>query len=201
MDDLTWDQKELTVGQLAARSGVAVSALHFYERQNLITSRRTSGNQRRYRRDTLRRVALIRIAQRVGIPLAHVGDALAELPDGRTPNRRDWERLSRRWRAELDDRIRQLQQLRDDFTDCIGCGCLSIDRCALANPHDRLAASGSGPRRLVGDAAPEPSPSDPSSSATSVSRPSACTEPSSGSSVSGQVECTSSHCGEAPNLP
>src|SRR5918999_1376099 len=109
MDEPAWDQKELTVGQLAARSGVAVSALHFYERQGLITSRRTSGNQRRYRRDTLRRVALIRIAQRVGIPLAQVGDALAELPEGRTPNRQDWERLSRRWRAELDERIRQLQ--------------------------------------------------------------------------------------------
>src|SRR5918999_298625 len=109
MDEPAWDQKELTVGQLAARSGVAVSALHFYERQGLITSRRTSGNQRRYRRDTLRRVALIRIAQRVGIPLADVGSALAELPDRRTPNRSDWQRLSRRWQAELDQRIRHLQ--------------------------------------------------------------------------------------------
>jgi MerR family transcriptional regulator, redox-sensitive transcriptional activator SoxR len=179
MDEPSWDQKELTVGQLAARSGVAVSALHFYERQNLITSRRTSGNQRRYRRDTLRRVALIRIAQRVGIPLAHVGDALAELPNGRTPNRQDWERLSRRWRAELDARIHQLQQLRDDFTDCIGCGCLSIDRCALANPHDRLATHGAGPRRLIGDAAP-----DPNGSARASAK----------SSASARVECGSHQC-------
>jgi MerR family transcriptional regulator, redox-sensitive transcriptional activator SoxR len=145
---------ELTVGQLAERSGVAVSALHFYERQGLISSRRTSGNQRRYRRDTLRRVALIRIAQRVGIPLAQVRAALAELPEGRTPNRADWERLSQRWHEELDERVRRLQQLRDRFTDCIGCGCLSLDRCRLANPHDALAERGPGPRRLVGAAPP-----------------------------------------------
>ncbi|MQA16834.1 MAG: redox-sensitive transcriptional activator SoxR [Pseudonocardiaceae bacterium] len=150
MDEPRWDQAELSVGQLAERSGVAVSALHFYERQGLITSRRTSGNQRRYKRDTLRRVALVRVAQRVGIPLADVGAALAELPDGRTPTRRDWQRLSRRWRAELDERIHHLQQLRDDFTDCIGCGCLSIDRCRLANPYDELGAKGAGPRRLLG---------------------------------------------------
>ncbi len=149
MDDAAWDQKELSVGQLAARSGVAVSALHFYERQGLIASRRTSGNQRRYRRDTLRRVALIRIAQRVGIPLASIGAALAELPDRRTPTRQDWARLSRHWRSELDERIRHLQQLRDDFTDCIGCGCLSIDRCGLVNAYDRLGQRGTGPQRLV----------------------------------------------------
>lgn len=151
MDEPGWDQKELTVGQLAARSGVAVSALHFYERKGLIAARRTSGNQRRYRRDTLRRVALIRVAQRVGIPLVDIRAALAELPDGRTPTRHDWDRLSRRWQAELDGRIRRLQQLRDDFTDCIGCGCLSIDRCALANPRDELAQHGAGPRRLLDD--------------------------------------------------
>lgn len=150
MDPPGWDLKELTVGQLAARSGVAVSALHFYERQGLISSRRTSGNQRRYRRDTLRRVALIRVAQRVGIPLAEIRSALAELPDGRTPTRRDWERLSHRWRADLDARIDRLRQLRDEFTDCIGCGCLSIDRCALANARDQLGRHGSGPRRLFG---------------------------------------------------
>jgi len=152
MDQPRWDRGELTVGELAARGGVAVSALHFYERQGLITSRRTSGNQRRYRRDTLRRVALIRIAQRAGIPLAEVRAALAELPDGRAPTRGDWERLSRRWQDDLDQRIRTLQQLRDDFTGCIGCGCLSIDLCALANPHDQLGAQGAGPRRLLGDA-------------------------------------------------
>jgi len=144
----TWNQKELSVGQLSERSGVAPSALHFYERQGLITSRRTSGNQRRYRRDTLRVVALIRIAQRVGIPLAEVAQVLAELPERRVPTRRDWERLSRCWQASIERRIRGLEQLRDDFGDCIGCGCLSIDRCKLANPHDRLAEEGPGPCRL-----------------------------------------------------
>lgn len=151
MDEPTWDQKELTVGQLAARSGVAVSALHFYERQGLISSRRTAGNQRRYRRDALRRVALIRIAQRVGIPLADVGAALAELPHHRTPTRQDWQQLARRWQHDLDQRILRLQQLRDDFTGCIGCGCLSIDLCQLANPHDELAELGPGPQRLLAD--------------------------------------------------
>lgn len=141
--------EELTVGQLAARSGVAVSALHFYERRGLISSRRTSGNQRRYKRDALRRVAMIRIAQRVGIPLADVAAVLALLPDGRTPTRRDWQRISERWKSELDQRIRHLQQLRDDFTDCVGCGCLSIDRCRLANPYDHLGEHGAGPRRLL----------------------------------------------------
>jgi MerR family redox-sensitive transcriptional activator SoxR len=149
MDAATWDQKELTVGQLAARSGVAVSALHFYERQGLITSTRTSGNQRRYKRDTLRRVALIRIAQRVGIPLSGVAAALALLPDGRTPTREDWRKISQSWRAEIDERITHLQQLRDEFNDCIGCGCLSIDRCLLTNPYDKLGNEGAGPRRLL----------------------------------------------------
>jgi MerR family transcriptional regulator, redox-sensitive transcriptional activator SoxR len=149
METPRWDQAELTVGQLSARSGVAISALHFYERKGLIASSRTSGNQRRYPRAMLRRVALIRVAQRVGIPLAEIRDALAELPGGRTPTRRDWDRLSRRWRAELDERIHRLTQLRDDFTDCIGCGCLSIDRCALANPNDELGMQGAGPRRLL----------------------------------------------------
>lgn len=149
MDELRWDQKELTVGQLAQRSGVAVSALHFYERQGLISSRRTAGNQRRYRRDTLRIVALIRIAQRVGIPLADVAAVLELLPDGRVPTRHDWQRLSQSWQDRLDQRIHYLQQLRDEFTDCIGCGCLSIDRCKLANPYDELGRRGTGPRRLL----------------------------------------------------
>lgn len=144
-----WHQGELSVGEVAARSGVNVSALHFYERNGLIQARRTSGNQRRYRRDVLRRVALIRIAQRVGIPLADVRAALAELPEARTPTRGDWAQLSERWRDELDERIHRLQQLRDDFTECIGCGCLSIDRCGLANPEDALASHGPGPRRLL----------------------------------------------------
>lgn len=148
-EGLCWDQRELTVGQLAERSGVAVSALHFYERQGLITSRRTSGNQRRYTRDTLRTVALIRVAQRAGIPLAEVGSVLERLPDKRIPTRKDWEILSRRWRSDLDRRICELQAIRDEFTDCIGCGCLSIDRCRLVNPYDELAAHGPGPRRLL----------------------------------------------------
>ncbi|QCX75520.1 Redox-sensitive transcriptional activator SoxR [Streptomyces sp. YIM 121038] len=127
---------ELTVGQVSARSGAAVSALHFYETKGLISSRRTSGNQRRYSRDTLRRVAFIRAAQRVGIPLATIRDALAELPEGRTPTRADWSRLSQTWRSELDERIKQLGRLRDHLTDCIGCGCLSLETCVLSNPDD-----------------------------------------------------------------
>jgi MerR family transcriptional regulator, redox-sensitive transcriptional activator SoxR len=139
----------LTVGQLSNRSGVSISALHFYERKGLISSERTPGNQRRYRRDMLRRVALIRIAQRVGIPLTEIAAALDELPDGRTPTLRDWERLSSRWKNDLDDRIHALEQLRDKFTACIGCGCLSIEVCALVNPDDRLGEEGPGPRRLI----------------------------------------------------
>ncbi|MEV4179036.1 redox-sensitive transcriptional activator SoxR [Nonomuraea sp. NPDC049709] len=144
-----FDAKELTIGQLAARSGVAVTALHFYEEKGLIRSRRTPGNQRRYTRDTLRRVAFIRVAQRVGIPLRMVGEALARLPEERTPTREDWARLSAAWRAELDLRIDQLTRLRDMLSDCIGCGCLSIDRCALRNRNDRLGDEGTGPRRLL----------------------------------------------------
>lgn len=141
--------KELTVGEVAARSGVAVSALHFYESKGLISSRRTGGNQRRYHRDTLRRVAFIRVSQRVGIALDAIREALATLPQGRTPTRDDWARLSAMWRGELDDRIEQLLRLRDDLTDCIGCGCLSLQRCRLSNPGDMLAADGPGPRRLI----------------------------------------------------
>jgi MerR family redox-sensitive transcriptional activator SoxR len=140
---------EITVGQLAARSGVAVSALHFYEAQGLIASRRTAGNQRRYTRDTLRRVSFVRAAQRVGMPLARIRDALAELPAERTPTAEDWARLSASWRAELDERIGALERLRDNLSDCIGCGCLSLQRCPLANPDDALAAQGPGPRRLL----------------------------------------------------
>lgn len=127
---------ELTVGQLSARSGAAVSALHFYEAKGLISSRRTSGNQRRYTRDALRRVAFVRAAQRVGIPLASIREALAQLPEERTPNREDWARLSEAWRTELDERISRLARLRDHLTDCIGCGCLSMETCALSNPDD-----------------------------------------------------------------
>jgi MerR family redox-sensitive transcriptional activator SoxR len=143
------DVVELTVGQLAARSGVAVTALHFYEKKGLIRSRRTAGNQRRYSRDTLRRTAVIQVAQRVGIPLRTVADALQSLPSERTPTREDWERLSAAWHKELDTRIDQLVRLRDRLTDCIGCGCLSIEACALRNGDDRLGETGTGPRRLL----------------------------------------------------
>ncbi|HZF90527.1 redox-sensitive transcriptional activator SoxR [Streptomyces sp.] len=139
---------ELTVGQLSARSGAAVSALHFYESKGLIGSRRTSGNQRRYSRDTLRRVAFIRAAQRVGIPLATIREALAELPEERTPTREDWARLSEAWRSELDERIKQLNRLRDHLTDCIGCGCLSLESCVLSNPGDTFGERLTGSRLL-----------------------------------------------------
>jgi MerR family redox-sensitive transcriptional activator SoxR len=140
---------ELTPAQLAARSGVAISALHFYERQGLIRSRRTPGNQRRYARETLRRVAFIRVSQRVGIPLADIRAALDTLPAGRTPTREDWERLSALWRTDLDRRIAQLVRLRDDLSGCIGCGCLSLDRCTLFNPDDTLGQQGAGPHLLA----------------------------------------------------
>jgi MerR family redox-sensitive transcriptional activator SoxR len=149
MQGLDRESGELSVGEVAARSAVTISALRFYERQKLIESRRTTGNQRRYSRDVLRRIALIRIAQRVGIPLAEVREAFAELPAGRTPARKDWQEFSKRWREELDERIRHLEQLRSDFTDCVGCGCLTIDRCQLLNPMDKLGRDGPGPRRLL----------------------------------------------------
>lgn len=140
---------ELTVGQLSARSGAAVSALHFYESKGLISSRRTSGNQRRYTRDTLRRVAFVRAAQRVGIPLATIREALAELPEERTPTHEDWARLSEAWRSELDERIKQLNRLRDHLTDCIGCGCLSLDSCVLSNPDDAFGERLTGSRLMA----------------------------------------------------
>ena len=142
------DSAELTVGQLSARSGVSISALRFYEREGLISSRRTAGNQRRYHRGTLRVVALIRIAQRVGIPLSEISDTIRTLPACAVATRQDWVRMSSAWRTRLDQRIKELHQLRDEFSDCIGCGCLSLDRCKLANPSDRLAALGSGPHKL-----------------------------------------------------
>jgi MerR family transcriptional regulator, redox-sensitive transcriptional activator SoxR len=140
--------RELTVGQLAERSGATVSALHFYEARGLISARRTVGNQRRYPRAMLRRVAFIRASQRVGIPLAKIAEALDTLPARRTPTARDWARLSAAWRQDLDDRIAALQDLRDRLTGCIGCGCLSLTDCQLANPDDALGTSGAGPRRL-----------------------------------------------------
>jgi MerR family transcriptional regulator, redox-sensitive transcriptional activator SoxR len=144
------DIHDLTVGQLSARSGAAVSALHFYEARGLIASRRTAGNQRRYPRHMLRRVAFIRASQRVGLPLATIKQALDQLGDSRTPTRSDWARLSAAWRDDLDARIAQLQRLRDSLTGCIGCGCLSLDTCKLANPDDRLGNDGPGARNLPG---------------------------------------------------
>ncbi|MFD5630073.1 redox-sensitive transcriptional activator SoxR [Streptomyces sp. NPDC127072] len=145
---------ELTVGQLSARSGAAVSALHFYESKGLITSRRTTGNQRRYHRDALRRVAFVRASQRVGIPLATIRAALAELPEERTPTREDWARLSEAWRSELDERITRLSRLRDHLTDCIGCGCLSLENCVLSNPDDAFGERLTGSRLLAERARP-----------------------------------------------
>jgi len=140
--------KEFSVGEVARRSGVAVSALHFYETKGLISSYRTSGNQRRYSRDTLRRVAVIKVAQRLGISLATIREAFGTLPEGRTPNAGDWRKLSEYWRADLDARIKKLEQLRDHLDDCIGCGCLSVDNCPLRNPYDELGEEGPGPRLL-----------------------------------------------------
>lgn len=139
--------QELSVGEVARRSGVAVSALHFYERKGLIHSLRNAGNQRRYGRDVLRRLAVIRVAQRVGMPLEAVATAFSTLPDGRTPTKADWARMSARWKAELDERIALLQGLRGQLTDCIGCGCLSLKRCWLANPGDVLGEQGDGAQR------------------------------------------------------
>ena len=141
-------RRQLTVGEVAARSGVAVSALHFYEAKGLIAAERTAGNQRRYPRGVLRRVAVIKVAQRVGIPLAEIRDALGGLPDDRTPSTEDLQRLSTRWRAELDARIDRLTRLRDHLDGCIGCGCLSVRDCPLRNPGDVLAGQGAGPRLL-----------------------------------------------------
>lgn len=146
----------LTIGQLAARSGSSPSALRFYEAQGLLASARTHGNQRRYARATLRRVAFIRAAQEVGLSLEAIRDALASLPDGRTPTVEDWARLSRVFRAQLDARIEALGRLRDKLTGCIGCGCLSLRRCQLYNPGDDAAARGPGARFLLGDV-PRPS--------------------------------------------
>lgn len=140
--------KQLTIGELSARSGVAPSALRFYERQGLIAATRTGGNQRRYGRDMLRRVAFILAAQRVGASLDEVNGTLATLPTDRTPTVADWARLSAAWRSRLDGRIADLERLRDRLTSCIGCGCLSLRRCRLLNTEDRVASRGPGPRLL-----------------------------------------------------
>jgi MerR family redox-sensitive transcriptional activator SoxR len=144
-------EQMLTVSEVATRAGVSPSALRFYERQGLIESERTAGNQRRWRRDVLRRLAFIHVAQRVGLSLEKISEALKSLPAERTPNQRDWERLSSRWHAELDERVRLLVALRDELSECIGCGCLTLKRCKLYNPDAGAGRFGSGPRYLLGD--------------------------------------------------
>ncbi|MGH2632652.1 MAG: redox-sensitive transcriptional activator SoxR [Tepidiformaceae bacterium] len=144
---------QLTISDLAARSGVAPSALRYYETLGLISSGRSAGNQRRYTRGTLRRVAIIRVAQSLGLPLAVLGEALSSLPQGHEPSAADWEQLSSRWRSELEERIATLELLRDELSSCIGCGCLSLERCGLFNQGDRAARKGAGPRYLLGDRA------------------------------------------------
>lgn len=141
----------LTIGEVAARSGVATSALRFYETKGLIASERTDGNQRRYPRATLRRVALIRAGQEVGLSLAELAGALERLPHDKTPTKTDWERLSKAWRSRLDAQIAELVALRDELTDCIGCGCLSLKSCSIFNPGDVASGLGTGPRYLLGD--------------------------------------------------
>jgi MerR family transcriptional regulator, redox-sensitive transcriptional activator SoxR len=140
--------KVLSVGELASRSGVAVSAVHFYERKGLISGWRSGGNQRRYERSALRRIAIIKVAQQLGISLAEIGRRLAALPADRTPGQADWSRMAADWKKDLDRRIEQLTLLRDRLDGCIGCGCLSVDNCPLRNPGDELADRGPGAHYL-----------------------------------------------------
>jgi MerR family transcriptional regulator, redox-sensitive transcriptional activator SoxR len=142
----------LTIGEVAKRSGVAASALRFYEERGLIESERAGSGHRRYARPVLRRIAFIVFAQRVGLTLDEIGSELAKLPPNRAPNRTDWSRLSSRWSTRIDQRIAELERLKRGLTDCIGCGCLSLGRCQLANPGDRAATLGPGPRYWIGDA-------------------------------------------------
>jgi MerR family redox-sensitive transcriptional activator SoxR len=141
----------MTIGEVARRSGVASSALRYYEERGLIGSERAGSGHRRYPRSVLRRIAFVVFAQRVGLTLEEIGGELAKLPPDRAPTRRDWSRLSRGWSARIDDRIAELERLKAGLTECIGCGCLSLERCRLANPGDRAASLGPGPRYWVGD--------------------------------------------------
>jgi MerR family transcriptional regulator, redox-sensitive transcriptional activator SoxR len=141
----------LTIGEVARRSGVASSALRFYEERGLIASERAGSGHRRYPRSVLRRVAFIVFAQRIGLTLDEIGAELAKLPPGRAPTRRDWSALSSKWTARIDNKIAELERLKAGLTECIGCGCLSLDRCRLANPSDRAASLGPGPRFWIGD--------------------------------------------------
>ncbi len=141
----------LTIGEVARRSGVAASALRYYEERGLIASERAGSGHRRYPRAVLRRIAFIVFAQRIGLSLEEIGEELAKLPPGRAPGRRDWSRLSSGWTSRIDERIAELERLKAGLTECIGCGCLSLDRCVLANPGDRASRLGPGPRYWVGD--------------------------------------------------
>jgi MerR family transcriptional regulator, redox-sensitive transcriptional activator SoxR len=143
--------RPLSAGQVAARSGVAVSTVHFYEAKGLVKGWRSTGNQRRYSRDVLRRVAIIKVAQRLGLPLSMIKQAIDSLPGGRTPTAKDWRRLSVEWRKELDRRIALLQKLRGQLDSCIGCGCLSLKVCDLRNPWDTMSDQGTGPLLMEGD--------------------------------------------------
>jgi len=149
-------KSNLLIGEVARRTGVTPSAIRFYEEKALIDSFRTPGNQRCYTRDVIRRVSFIRAAQRVGLTLEEIRTALDNLPEGRTPTREDWDTLVTRWKPWLEERIAALERLRDQLASCIGCGCLSLDQCALYNPDDVAGSLGTGPRYLLGD-----SPRDP----------------------------------------
>jgi len=143
-------EKTITIGEAVRRSGVAASALRFYEESGLITSERRGAGHRRYPRSVLRRIAFIVFAQKIGLSLEEIGQELAKLPADRAPNRSDWARLSRGWAARIDARIAELERLKAGLTECIGCGCLSLDRCRLANPEDRAGRYGPGPRYWMG---------------------------------------------------
>ncbi len=142
----------LPIGEVATRSGVATSALRYYESLGLISSTRTAGDRRRYERAVLRRIAVIQAAQRIGLSLEEIGTAFASLPAKAAPTRREWARMARPWRARIQQRIADLERVRDDLDGCIGCGCLSLQRCRLYNPDDELGADGSGSRRVFPDA-------------------------------------------------
>lgn len=144
-------EEQLTIGEVSRRSGVASSALRFYEERRLISSERAGSGHRRYPRSVLRRIAFIVFAQRVGLTLEEIGEELSKLPENRAPTKRDWSRLSSKWSTRIDERIAELERLRHGLTECIGCGCLSLDRCKLANPGDRAASAGPGPRYWIGD--------------------------------------------------
>ncbi len=142
-------EKYLTIGEASKRSGVPTTTLRFYEKRGLIRSIRSDGNHRLYHREMLRRISVVRVAQTLGLTLSEISNALSDLPDQRTPTKRDWERLSKRWRKQLDERIAQLQRMREKLDRCIGCGCLSLKSCAFYNREDHYAELGSGPQLLL----------------------------------------------------